>query len=105
AKREGSDAVVSIKDNGIGIPGDMLSTIFDMFLQVDRSLEQSRGGLGIGLTLVRKLVEMHDGSIESRRKAPDEGSEFVLRLPLAISSADEMAPPGKTDAGAKSLSR
>ena len=86
AEREGSDAVVSVRDNGIGIPGDMLSSIFDMFTQVDRSLEQSQGGLGIGLTLVRRLVEMHDGSIEARSNGPDEGSEFVVRLPLAIAS-------------------
>ena len=104
AKREGSDAVVSIRDNGIGIPGDMLSTIFDMFMQVDGSLEQSKGGLGIGLTLVRRLVEMHDGSIEARSNGLDEGSEFVVRLPLAIPSPREMAP-GRTEVGTKSLSR
>jgi CheY-like chemotaxis protein len=82
AEREGSDAIVSVRDNGIGIPGEMLSRIFDMFTQVDRSSEQSQSGLGIGLTLVRRLVEMHDGSIEARSKGPDEGSEFVVRLPL-----------------------
>src|SRR6476660_69234 len=87
ATREGSDAVVSIRDNGIGIPGDMLSTIFEMFLQVDGSLEQSNGGLGVGLTLVRRLVEMHDGSIEVRSNGLDEGSEFVVRLPIAIPSS------------------
>lgn len=62
----------------------MLASIFDMFTQVDRSLEQSQGGLGIGLTLVRRLFEMHDGSIEARSKGPDKGSEFVVRLPLLI---------------------
>jgi CheY-like chemotaxis protein len=62
----------------------MLSSVFDMFTQVDRSLEQSRGGLGIGLTLVRRLVEMHDGSIEARSEGPNKGSEFVVRLPLVI---------------------
>jgi PAS domain S-box-containing protein len=81
-EREGSDAVVSVRDNGIGIPGDMLARIFDMFAQIDRSLERSQGGLGIGLTLVRRLVEMHDGSIEARSNGPDEGSEFVVRLPI-----------------------
>ena len=85
AEREGSDAVVSVRDNGIGIPGDMLSRIFEMFTQVDRSLERSQGGLGIGLTLVRRLVEMHDGSIEARSNGPDQGSEFVVRLPLLSS--------------------
>lgn len=84
ASREGSDAVVTVRDNGIGIPSDMLSSVFNMFTQVERSLEQSQGGLGIGLTLVRRLVEMHDGSIEARSEGPNKGSEFVVRLPLVI---------------------
>jgi PAS domain S-box-containing protein len=84
ACREGSDAVVSVRDNGIGIPDDMLARIFDMFTQVDRSLEQSQGGLGIGLTLVRRLVEMHDGTIEVRSAGINQGSEFMVRLPLPI---------------------
>lgn len=91
AEQEGSDAVISVRDNGIGIPGDMLARIFDLFTQVDRSLERSQGGLGIGLTLVRRLVEMHDGSIEARSKGPDEGSEFVVRLPL-IQPPQELPP-------------
>jgi PAS domain S-box-containing protein len=82
--REGSDAVVSVRDDGIGVSSAMLSPIFDMFTQVDGSLERSQGGLGIGLTLVRRLVEMHDGSIEARSAGRDEGSEFIVRLPLFI---------------------
>lgn len=89
AERQGSDAVVSVRDNGIGIPGDMLSRIFDMFTQVNQSREQSQGGLGIGLTLVRRLVEMHDGSIEARRNDPDAGSKFVVRLPVHIQPRPE----------------
>ncbi len=89
AHREGSDAVVSVRDNGIGIPSDMLSGVFDMFTQVDRSLERSQGGLGIGLTLVRRLVEMHDGSIEARSEGLKKGSEFVIRLPLLASPPTE----------------
>jgi PAS domain S-box-containing protein len=104
AKREGSDAVVSVRDNGIGIPGDMLSRVFDMFTQVDRSLEQSQGGLGVGLTLVRRLVEMHDGSIEVRSNGPDEGSEFVVRLPLLISPPYE-TPPSSDGARVQALSK
>ena len=104
ANREGSDAVVSVRDNGIGIPGDMLSRIFDMFTQVDRSLEQSQGGLGIGLTLVRRLVEMHDGSIEARSDGPNEGSEFVVRLPLANASPGKLTP-GTAEVGTKTPSR
>ena len=82
ADREGSDAIVSVRDNGIGISSDMLPRIFEMFTQVDRSLERSQGGLGIGLTLVRRLVDLHDGTIEARSNGPDQGSEFVVRLPL-----------------------
>jgi signal transduction histidine kinase/ActR/RegA family two-component response regulator len=92
AERQGSDAVVSVRDNGIGIPADMLARIFDMFTQVDRSLERSRGGFGIGLTLVRRLVEMHDGSIEALSNGPNEGSEFVVRLPILIQPPHEPPP-------------
>jgi CheY-like chemotaxis protein len=92
AERQGSDAVVSVRDNGIGIPGNMLSRIFDMFTQVNESREQSQGGLGIGLTLVRRLVEMHDGSIEARSNGPDAGSEFVVRLPVYIQPSQKPLP-------------
>ena len=88
-ERQESNAVISVRDNGIGIPDDMLARIFDMFTQVDRSLERSQGGLGIGLTLVRRLVEMHLGSIEARSNGPDNGSEFVIRLPVYCESQIE----------------
>ena len=94
AEREGSDVVVSVRDNGIGIPGDMLARIFEMFTQVDRSLERSQGGLGIGLTLVRRLLDMHDGSIEAHSNGPDEGSEFIVRLPLFQPPQE---PPPRSD--------
>ena len=103
ARREGSDVVVSVRDNGIGIPRDMLSSVFDMFTQVDRSMAQSQGGLGIGLTLVRRLVEMHDGSIEARSDGPNQGSEFVVRLPLLISPPNKKLA-GRDGPGAKRLS-
>jgi PAS domain S-box-containing protein len=103
AQREGSDAVVSVRDNGVGIPSDMLSRIFEMFTQVDRSLEQSQGGLGIGLTLVRRLVEMHDGSIEVRSDGLNKGSEFIVRLPLLMSPTNK-TPPLSDGARGKSLS-
>ncbi len=73
---------VSVRDNGIGIPPEMLPQIFDMFTQVDGSLGKSQGGLGIGLTLVRKLVEMHGGSVEARSAGHGSGSEFLIRLPV-----------------------
>ena len=84
AERQGSDAVVSVRDNGVGIPADMLARVFDLFTQVGGSLERSQGGLGIGLTLVRRLVELHDGNIEARSNGPGEGSEFVVRLPVFV---------------------
>ena len=101
AERAGSDAVVSVRDDGIGIAGDMLSRVFDLFTQVGPSLERSQGGLGIGLTLVRRLVEMHDGSIEARSGGPDEGSEFVVRLPLPALARHE--PPRGAGPTAKVL--
>ncbi len=95
AERQGSDAVVSVRDNGVGIPADMLARVFDLFTQVGGSLERSQGGLGIGLTLVRRLVEMHDGNIEARSNGPDKGSEFVVRLPVFVPPPQE--PPPKSD--------
>lgn len=82
AQRDGSNVLVKVQDNGTGIPNDMLNSIFDMFTQVDQSLERSQSGLGLGLTLVRRLVEMHGGSIEVHSNGPGEGSEFVIRLPF-----------------------
>ena len=84
AERQGSDAVVSVKDTGIGIPPDKLESIFEMFSQVDKTLERSQSGLGIGLTLAKCLVELHDGSIEARSAGPGKGSELVVRLPAVI---------------------
>ena len=100
AEREGSDAVVRVRDDGVGIPADMLSRVFDMFTQVDRAREQSRGGLGIGLTLVRRLIDLHDGSIEARSGGPDAGSEFVVRLPLVLPSPLPPPPPSAGGAAA-----
>jgi CheY-like chemotaxis protein len=83
AERQGQTAIVSVKDAGIGIPAEMLERIFDMFTQVDCSLERSRSGLGIGLTLVQRLVEMHGGTVDAHSPGPGQGSEFVIRLPVA----------------------
>jgi len=94
-ERHGSDAIVSVRDDGLGIPAEMLAHVFEMFNQVDRSIEQSKGGLGIGLTLVRRLVEMHDGSIEVRSDGVGKGSEFIVRLPL-ISVQPEPPPKRET---------
>jgi CheY-like chemotaxis protein len=75
-------AILRVRDSGIGIAADQLPHIFDMFMQVDTSLERSQSGLGIGLTLVKNLVEMHEGSVEAHSAGLGHGSEFVVRLPL-----------------------
>jgi PAS domain S-box-containing protein len=87
--RDGPDAAVTVTDTGVGIPPDMLDRVFDMFTQVDRSLEKSAGGLGIGLALARGLAEMHGGTIAARSGGEGRGSEFVLRLPLAADAPAE----------------
>ena len=92
AERQGSDAVVTVADNGAGIPPDKLDSIFEMFTQVDGSLERSQGGLGIGLTLVRRLVQMHGGTVQARSAGEGQGSEFVVLLPT-LGGGPATAPP------------
>lgn len=87
----GKELVVSIRDNGMGIPVDRLSDIFEIFTQLDRSLERPQSGLGIGLTLVRRLVGLHGGEVVALSEGPGKGSEFIVRLPLA---QDQSPPPG-----------
>ncbi|HKW79922.1 MAG TPA: ATP-binding protein, partial [Casimicrobiaceae bacterium] len=90
-ERDGDEAAISVKDAGIGVPPEKLSAIFGMFTQLDRSLERSRGGLGIGLTLVRQLVEMHGGSVQARSDGPGRGTEFIVRLPGLIEKPSRTA--------------
>ena len=85
AFRQGDDAVVKIIDNGIGIPPDMLPSIFDTFTQVNRRLDRSQSGLGIGLSIVKTLVEMHNGSVEATSEGIGKGSQFIVRLPIVLS--------------------
>jgi len=93
ARRNGNDEVlVSVRDNGAGIPPDKVDSIFDMFMQVDRSSDRSQSGLGIGLTLVKRLVEMHGGSIEVHSDGEEQGSEFVVHLPIISKPAVVSAP-------------
>ena len=82
------EVVVAIKDNGIGIAPDLLPHVFEMFFQADRSKERHYGGLGIGLTLARHIVEIHGGVIEVKSEGLGKGSEFVVRLPLAKESGE-----------------
>ena len=88
---EGDDAVIVVTDDGAGIPKEMLDDVFELFVQSKRTLDRSDGGLGVGLTLVRSLVAMHDGTVVARSRGAGEGSEFVVRLPLAESA--ESRPP------------
>lgn len=92
ARLDNGEVAVSVRDNGIGISTGMLPHIFEMFTQVDGSLNRSQGGLGIGLTLVRRLVEMHGGQVEAHSAGEGQGSEFVVRLPIVT----ELAPPGES---------
>ncbi len=85
---EGSQAVIRVRDTGLGIPTDSLGSIFEMFTQVHRGTANAQGGLGIGLTLVKRLVELHDGSVEARSEGPGAGSEFVVRLPAVADGQD-----------------
>ena len=83
SERNGGNAVLIVRDTGIGISSDMLPRIFELFVQVDHASTKTQGGLGIGLTLVKNLVEMHNGTVEARSEGLDKGSEFVLRLPIS----------------------
>jgi PAS domain S-box-containing protein len=81
-RRSEDMAVVSVADEGIGIPTDMLCRVFEMFTQVERALEKTTGGLGIGLSLVKRLVELHGGTVEARSDGDGQGSEFLVRIPV-----------------------
>jgi two-component system CheB/CheR fusion protein len=97
AGKEGDEAVVRVRDNGIGVPPDVLGRVFEPFVQSDGSLARSEGGLGIGLTLVRSLVEMHGGTVEASSPGLGQGSEFVVRLPARVPvSASEPLLPRET---------
>jgi signal transduction histidine kinase len=90
---EGGEAVLRVRDTGIGIPPAMRPRIFDLFMQADSSAHRTQGGLGVGLTLVKRLVEMHGGSVGVTSAGVGQGSEFVVRLPLAGAREDPAAPP------------
>jgi PAS domain S-box-containing protein len=99
---ENRRVVLRVRDSGIGIPPELLPHVFDLFTQADRSLDRSQGGLGIGLTLVRRLVELHGGTVGAHSDGPGQGSEFVVRLPvrsdeLRVTSDEEsQRPPAST---------
>jgi PAS domain S-box-containing protein len=92
AQKSPSEIAVHVRDNGMGIPADILPRIFDLFVQAERTLNRADGGLGIGLTLVRWLTEMHGGRVEASSAGPGQGSEFVVRLPLLGGQPAAVAP-------------
>jgi PAS domain S-box-containing protein len=102
AERQGGEVVVSVRDDGIGIAPEHLPRLFQMFSQVDSALERSQGGLGIGLALVRGLVEMHGGTVEAKSEGLGQGSEFLIRLPLAGGTT---AQPPRRPGGAGAAAR
>ena len=89
----------SVKDDGLGIPQEMLSDIFNLFTQIKQPLDRSAGGLGIGLTLTKHLVELHEGTIEARSGGHGQGAEFVFRLPKSVEKADVATPKPHAHAG------
>jgi len=91
-RREGDQAVVAVRDSGIGIPPDKLGHVFGMFAQVEEAGARCQGGLGIGLAMVHKLVEMHGGTVEARSDGVGRGSEFIVRLPLAPAGSMPVRP-------------
>jgi signal transduction histidine kinase len=103
AERQNGELVVTVTDNGIGIPADMLPVVFDMFAQVDRSLEREQAGLGVGLSLARHLIELHGGTIVAASAGPGEGSAFTVHLPniaytASIKPVGAAPGPGSPDA-------
>jgi PAS domain S-box-containing protein len=84
AEHCGNEAVITVKDRGIGIEAAMLGRVFDMFTQIDRSLEQSQGGLGVGLNIVKQLIELHGGTVTARSAGLGKGSEFSIHLPVVL---------------------
>ena len=109
ARRDGEEVLISVSDNGIGIPSEMLPRVFDLFTQVRGNLDRSRGGLGIGLALVKQLVEMHEGVIVAESAGPGKGSSFRLRLPMVevapapSVAAEPPSPVSRRDARLKVL--
>jgi CheY-like chemotaxis protein len=107
AERRGANVVVSVRDNGAGIRPEVLASVFDPFVQGERSYSRAQGGLGIGLTLARSIVLLHGGNIEARSAGVGQGSEFIVRLPApqsaAASASEAPARPQTRIAGQRIL--
>jgi PAS domain S-box-containing protein len=99
ARREGVEAVIAVSDNGTGIPTEMLDQVFDMFTQVGRTVDHAQGGLGIGLSIVRRLIVLHDGTVSAHSEGAGKGCTFTIRLPCADEPSGDDSPR-LTDAAA-----
>jgi two-component system CheB/CheR fusion protein len=96
--REDAWAVIRVRDTGVGMAADMLARAFEPFVQADETLDRASGGIGVGLTLVRSIVELHGGTAEARSDGPGRGSEFIVRLPLSTRHAP-LTEPGGSETG------
>jgi CheY-like chemotaxis protein len=93
---DGPDAVLTVRDTGVGIHRDALPTIFDLFVQARQTLDRAQGGLGLGLTIVKRLMDLHGGTISASSAGPNLGSEFSVRLPRVLHEAVEPQPAART---------
>jgi signal transduction histidine kinase len=100
-EQERGEVVLRVWDTGVGIAPELLPRIFDLFTQADRTLDRSQGGLGIGLSLVQRLVELHGGTVEAHSAGLGQGSEFIVRLPAMSSAGDPIAPVETTKQSAQ----
>ena len=103
--RDGEDAVILVKDRGIGITAESLPRIFDLFTQGERSPDRAQGGLGIGLSLVKQMVELHGGTVHAESAGAGQGSEFIVRLPILMESANPSSNSGTEKAAATEAPR
>ena len=97
ARRESAEVVISVKDNGVGMDAELLESAFNLFKQGQQPLHRPHGGLGVGLTLVHRLVRMHGGTVQAFSAGANQGSEFIVRLPAADAAASTAAPAVQTE--------
>ena len=100
-ERDGGHGVIRVSDDGMGMPRELVRRVFELFMQSEQALDRSQGGLGIGLTLVRQLVELHGGTVQARSDGPGMGSEFEVRLPLAAAAGPAAEPRAEREGPAR----
>ena len=104
-ERQDELAVIRVRDNGMGIAAELLPRVFELFTQAERTIDRSQGGLGIGLTIVRRLVEMQGGSVEAHSEGPGRGSEFVVKIPVATAPHRDPQLPEPAEPPSEELQR